>query len=272
MIKNKALFFFVILKVLLVYYFFFISQKSSHPKIVIVQIATHPALNTVVSTIKSSIKDFCRKNKYDIVCKNADGNIINMEMLATDIVNDTSVTKVVAIGSPALQSLIGAAVKYKRSVPIIFGAVTNPQLCNIDSYQYVRGISDQIDFKEVRQELEKIGCGKKIGFLCGSGDVGSVYTFNQLEGDASYKLISFGCSIESEVIQAAESACQKVDILFIPTDNMIASAIESVRMVAKKYNVPLFMTDKILFERGGDYFSGVDYRKHGEQVAALVRE
>lgn len=270
MIKNKTLFVFVIIKVLFLYYFFFIYKKSSYQKIVIVQIASHPALDTVVSAIKASIKDFCQEKRCDIVCKNADGNIMNMEIMAADIVNDASLMKVVAIGSPTLQSLIGAANKYKRSVPIIFGAVTNPQLCNIDSYQNVCGVSDQIDFKEVRWELEKIGCGKKIGFLCGSGDVGSAYTFNKLQGDTSYELIQFGCSIESEVMQVVESACQKVDILFIPTDNMIASAIETVRMVAKKYNVPLFMTDKILFERGGNYFSGVDYQKHGDQVAALV--
>lgn len=270
MIKNKALFVFVIIQALFLYYFFFIYKKFSHQKIVIVQIATHPALDTVASTVKASIKDFCQKNKYDIVCKNADGNIMNMELIAQDIVNDTSVVKVVAIGSPALQSLIGAGVKYKSTIPIIFGAVTNPQLCNINSYHYVCGVSDHIDFQEVRQVLEKIGSGKKIGFLCGSGDVGSAYTFDQLQENATYELIPFGCSVESEVMQATETACQKVDILFIPTDNMIASAIETVRMVAKKYKIPLFMTDKILFERGGDYFSGVDYRQHGQEIAALV--
>ena len=51
---------------------------------------------------------------------------------------------------------------------------------------------------------------------------------------------------------------------------MIASAITIIIQIAKKYNTPLFITDTLLFQLGGDYAQGVDYTEQGQEMVESI--
>lgn len=270
--KNIIMVMFFIISSFVLYYIFSSSKKVIQNKIVILQTARHPALDRMKDMIIEVITPYCQENRYNIECKNGDGNIMNLELLAEEAMNNAVTKKIIAIGSPALQSAINAGLKYKKEIPIIFGAVTYPEICRVGMYPYVKGISDQLNFSAVINELTSVAEGKKIGFLYSVGDEGSRYTLEKLSYSNEYEMIPFGCTTEGEVMQMVDSACQKVDLLFIPPDNMIAGAIKTIRAIVKKYNKKLFMTDKVLFDRQSDYFCGIDYASHGRALGEIVKE
>lgn len=178
---------------------------------------------------------------------------------------DDSFNVYVAIASPAVQSLA----RLEKNKPIIFAAVTDYNVLGIEKQKNIGGFLDQLDYNSVIASLQELFPDKKIGIPYAIGDVSSEYTIKKLE-EAKLQIMRFGCASESELISNVQSACQSVDVLFLPTDNMIASAITIIIQIAKKYNKPLFMTDTLLFQLGGDYAQGVDYTQQGEAMVESI--
>ena len=244
--------------------FYFKSKEPVKYKIAIVQTASHPALNAIAEVL---IIDLQEKYKEDIkiICKNGEGSLSNLESIATQLVYDDSYQLYIGIGSPAVQSLA----RLEKKKPIIFGAVTDPVILGIDTQKNVGGFLDQIDYDAVIKSLLEVFKDKKIGILYGVGDLSSEYTIKQLE-NSPLSIERFGCVGESELIATVYRACNSSDVLFIPTDNMLASAIKIVIEIARKQNKPIFMTDTLLFELGGDYAQGIEYKKQGKEMAELI--
>jgi ABC-type uncharacterized transport system substrate-binding protein len=230
------------------------------------QTASHPALNTISNVVASNLKQ-----KYnidiDIVLKNGEGVLMNIESIANQFICDDSYDMYLAIGTPALQSL--ARLEKKR--PVLFGAVTDTTLLGLDLQENISGFLDQLDYNEIILNLLKLFPNKIIGILYSLGDISSQYCINELI-NSSLLIKTFGCVGESELIPTLEVACQSSDVLFIPTDNIMASAIKIIIDVAKKYKKNIFMTDTLLLSIGGDYAQGVDYNKQGEEIAFLIKE
>ena len=62
----------------------------------------------------------------------------------------------------------------------------------------------------------------------------------------------------------------KVDAIYIPTDNTVASALESVIAVGEDNQLPVFAGDTGSVERGAIASLGFDYYDVGRQTGALV--
>jgi putative ABC transport system substrate-binding protein len=74
----------------------------------------------------------------------------------------------------------------------------------------------------------------------------------------------------SEVQDAAQSLVGKVDVIYVPTDNTIVSALESVIAVGKDNKLPVFSGDTDSVNRGTIASIGFDYFQVGLQTGALV--
>lgn len=264
MIKKIILFLLILIVSLSVFYFK--KQETYKYKIALLQTASHPALNTIREVILQQLQEKYKKDIV-IVCKNGEGLLSNIESIANQLVYDDSFMIYVAIGTPAIQSLA----RLEKNKPIIFGAVTDHTILGIDTQKNICGRLDQIDYYAVIESLQKLGLDKKIGVLYSVGDLSSEYTIEQLE-KSNLQIQRFGCAGESELITNIQSACNSSDILFLPTDNMIASAIKIVIEMAKKYNTPIFMTDTLLFQLGGEFAQGVDYAQQGKDISEMITE
>jgi putative ABC transport system substrate-binding protein len=244
--------------------FYFKNKNSVRYKIALLQTASHPALNTIAEVLISDLKKKY-KNDIAIVAKNGEGSLANIDTIANQLMYDDSYQLYVGIGSPAVQSLA----RLEKERPIVFGAVTDASILGIDRQKNVCGFLDQIDYDSVITSLLSLFSDKTIGVLYGVGDLSSEYTIRQLE-HTKLNIKRFGCIGESELIANIQAACQSSDIIFLPTDNMIASAIKIVIDMTKKYNKSIFMTDTLLFELGGSYAQGIDYKEQGKEMVRAI--
>jgi putative ABC transport system substrate-binding protein len=76
----------------------------------------------------------------------------------------------------------------------------------------------------------------------------------------------------ADVYTAAKSLVGKSDAIFIPTDNTIVSALESVLKVGTQNKLPVFAADVDSVERGAVAAMGFDYYKHGYQTGAMAKK
>ena len=71
---------------------------------------------------------------------------------------------------------------------------------------------------------------------------------------------------------AAKSLVGRCDAVFIPTDNTIVAALESVIKVGTQNKMPIFAADVASVERGAVAAMGFDYYKHGYQTGAMAKK
>jgi putative ABC transport system substrate-binding protein len=262
MIKKFITIFFLAIGFVLLFYFK--NKDIFRYKIAILQTASHPALNKIAQILEADLK-----NKYNndikIIIKNGEGILNTLDSMANQLVCDDDCSLYVALGSPALQSLM----RLEKKRPIVFGAVTDPSVLGVESKKNVCGFLDQIDYDVVINSLKQLFSDKKIGILYGVGDLASEFTIKKLES-TKLNIQRFGCVGESELIGSIQAACLSSDVLFLPTDNMIASAIKMVFDMANKYKKPIFMTDILLFELGGSYAQGIDYKEQAHDIAEAI--
>jgi putative ABC transport system substrate-binding protein len=74
----------------------------------------------------------------------------------------------------------------------------------------------------------------------------------------------------SEVDQAAKSLAGKVDAIYVPTDNVVVSALEAVIKVAEDNKILLIAAEKDSVMRGAVATIGLDYYELGKQTGEMA--
>lgn len=74
----------------------------------------------------------------------------------------------------------------------------------------------------------------------------------------------------SDVASAAQSLVGKADAIFVPTDNLVVSALEAVIEVGTENKIPVFSGDTNGVDRGAVASIGVDYFKSGQLAGEKV--
>jgi putative ABC transport system substrate-binding protein len=74
----------------------------------------------------------------------------------------------------------------------------------------------------------------------------------------------------SEVYQAAKSLVGRSQAVYVPTDNTIVSALESVAKVCTDNDLPLYAADVDSVPRGAVAALGFDYYEHGRQTGSMA--
>ena len=74
----------------------------------------------------------------------------------------------------------------------------------------------------------------------------------------------------ADVLAAAQSLVGKVDVIYVPTDNTIVSALESVIRVGIDNQIPVFAGDTDSVPRGAIAALGFNYYDVGRQTGKIV--
>ena len=102
----------------------------------------------------------------------------------------------------------------------------------------VSGTSDAVSAEQIMELAVRITPGiKKIGALYNSSETNSVSVVNDLKAYASRNgmtVVESTVTNTSEVQQAVQSLVGKVDAIFSPIDNTVASAMPLVAQVTRK--------------------------------------
>lgn len=247
-------------------------------KIGIVQIVEHPSLNTIREACVAQLAEDGFKDGENVIIdyQNAQGDQTNLKTICQKFSNH-QYDLIIAIATPSAQAAVGET----REIPIVFSACTDPVgsglVSNLEKPgQNVTGTSDAVSAEKIMQLAERITPNiKTIGALYSSSETNSISVVNNLKKYAQKNgmtVVEATVTNSSEAQQAASSLVGKVDAIFCPIDNMIASAMPIVAQVAKKAELPFYVGADSMVKDGGLATYGVNYIQLGEATGDMAAE
>lgn len=248
--------------------------KPKKIKIGIAKILQHPALDSVEQGIIDAINDAGFKVTYDL--QNANGDVNTANQIAAQYKAE-KVDVAVGIATPIAIALANTM----KDTPIVFGTVTDPLGAGlVTTLEHgegnVTGMSDELPSNEHIKLFKQIAGIKTLGYIYTASEDNSVSALNLVKKgceEAGLELVVQAISNSSEVKQAAESIVDKVDGLYLSTDNTVFSALPSLVAVFNKSKKPIFSGDVTGALEGGCFMaSGFNYYKAGYATGEMVVE
>jgi len=86
----------------------------------------------------------------------------------------------------------------------------------------------------------------------------------------NYKVVEKGVSSSNEVNQAMSSLVGNIDVLYVPTDNLIVSSMPMVSKIATDNKVPVISSEDGSVKAGALACQGIDYEKLGYITGELA--
>ena len=256
------------------------SVTAQSTTISVSQFVEHPALDAVLKGFQDYLKEKGIDVKYNV--HNAQANMGTATQIAQQMVGEKA-DLLVAIATPSAQTCAQALSKAPADLkrPFLFTAVTDPVAAGLVTdlqkpENGITGVSDLLPIEEhIKMVLAYDSNIKTLGVLFNSGEANSkatVASINALSSKLGFIVVEATASKTADVFQAAKSLVGKVDAVFIPTDNTIISALESVIKVGVQNKLPIFAADVDSVKRGAVAAMGFDYYKHGYQTGALAEK
>ena len=206
----------------------------------VLQLVEHPALDAARQGFIDRLSELGYEAEFDI--QSAQNEMSIAVTIAQKFKSDRK-DLVLAIATPAAQ----AAVNVIDDIPILITAVTDPVAAQlVDSIERPGGnLTGTSDLTPVRTQLELltqiVPNARRVGVLYNSGEVNSVVQV-QIARDAArdlgLTLVEATAATTAEVLQAAQSLVGRVDAIYVPTDNTVVAAIESVVLVSEQARLP----------------------------------
>jgi putative tryptophan/tyrosine transport system substrate-binding protein len=244
-------------------------------KIGITQFAPHPSLDAATEGFKKALKDKGIKATFDE--QNAQADMNNTQTIANNFVGD-KVDLIFANATPSATAALNAT----KEIPIIFTSVTDPVGAGlVEAFdkpgKNITGTTDNhpdATKKTIYFITEEVKA-KKVGVIYNSGEQNSVVQIKEvkkLAEEKGAKLVEVSVSTTAEVKQAAESLVGRVDAIYIPTDNTVVTALDSVISIANSKKIPLFVGELDSMKKGAVAASGFSYFDLGYQSGLMAAE
>ncbi|WP_075981792.1 ABC transporter substrate-binding protein [Bacillus massilinigeriensis] len=247
-------------------------------KVGIIQLVEHPSLDAAREGFIEALKDagYEEGKNLKLDYQNAQGDVNNNMTIAQKLVSDKS-DVILAIATSSAQ----AVAQSTKDIPVLFTAITDPVGAElVQSLEKpganVTGTSDthpDAIKKTINSIKEFIPEAKKVGIIYNSGEPNAVVNVkNAKEAIKELGLESVEATISqsSEVKQAAESLVGRCDVFYIPKDNTVVSALESVITVANAEKIPTFVGEGDSVKRGTFASYGLDYHDLGYKTGKMA--
>lgn len=252
--------------------------KDDTVTIGIVQIVEHTSLDMIRESLvkELEVKGYADGQNVKINYQNAQGDQSNLNSICKKFVGD-GVDVIVAIATPSAQAAAAAT----SDIPIVFSAVTDPVSAKlVTSLEKpegnITGTSDAIPVDEVFELCKTLTPEvKTFGFLYTASEVNSqsvIENAKNLAGEYGFDYEEVTITNTSELQQAAYSLANKVDAIYTPIDNGIASAMTLLSEVGKETKIPVYVGADSMVMDGAYATVGINYEDLGKQTADMVVE
>lgn len=253
------------------------SGNSGKMKVGVVQIVRHPALDESNKGFVDALNESGLKDKIEIDQQNAQGDQSNLRSIANRFVSG-DYKLIAAISTPAAQAMANATNK----IPIICTAIAdfeNAKLMKSEKQpdSNVTGTHDRgpLDkqvalIKEIQPNI------KKLGIIYNSSEINSVIQAQKLK-DACKPLgidvVELTVNSVNDVQQVAEGFLGgKVDAIFVPTDNIIASSIPTLMAVVNKEKIPVYGAEQGHVKSGVLASESISFYDIGHRAGEMATE
>jgi putative ABC transport system substrate-binding protein len=246
--------------------------RADTPLVAITAIVEHPALDACRDGVIEGLKQ--QGIAVETTYESAQGQPATAAQIARSFVGmDPAV--IVPISTPSAQAAAAAT----RDIPIVFTAVTDPVDAGLVASMEKPGgnVTGLSDLSPLGQHLDLIleitPEVKRLGFPYNPGEANAVVLLNlmrELAEQRGIEVVEATASKSADVVAAARSLTGQADAIYVPTDNTVVSALESLIVVARQAKVPVYCGDTDSVARGCVGSIGFDYFQVGVQTAAIV--
>ena len=253
-------------------------KEDGKKKIGITQIIEHGALDEAREGFIEGLKEAGYEDgkNIEIDFQNAQGNVMTADSIAKNFVSDKK-DLIFAIATPTAQAAYNAT----KNIPIVVTAITDPVDAGIvKSFDKpetnVTGTSDRAPIEEQIELLKKVMPNtKNIGFIYNTGEANSLVQLKDLKETCSknnINVVETGITTVNEASQALSSLLDKIDVLYTPTDNIIASSMPLITEKCFQKNIGVFGAEVAHVKGGAFLTKGVNYKQLGKESAKKAVE
>ena len=235
----------------------------------ITQIIEHPSLDAARKGLEKALQKNLGK-KVKIEYQSAQGDFGTAQLIAKSYVNSKK-DVIVAISTPSAQAALNAT----KQIPIVYTAVTDPKIAGL-SGKNITGTTDMSPLEEQLNLLKNLlPKAKKVGFLYNPSEQNSVSLlkrFTILAKERQLQVIEKGVNTVNDMNLALNSLLGQVDVLYIPTDNLVTSSEYLLIQQANRKNVPVIASVESSVKKGALATVSIDYEKLGYQTGERILE
>ncbi len=244
--------------------------------VAVTAIVEHPALDACRDGIRDALKagGYEEGKNLKFVYESAQGNPGTAVQIAQKFVGENP-SVIVPISTPSAQAVVGAT----TDIPVVFTAVTDPLGAKLVTNLEKPGgnVTGMSDLSPIAKHLELIKeitpDAKRIGVTYNPGEANAVTLLNLLKENAAasgVEIVEAAAPKSSDVLAAAQSLVGKADVIYVPTDNTIVSALEAVLKVGADNQIPVYAGDTDSVKRGAIAALGFNYYDVGRQTGQIV--
>lgn len=251
------------------------AKKDSYT-VGVVQLVQHDALDAAtkgfMDTLTEKLGD---KVKFDV--QNANGESTNCTTIATGFAA-SNVDLILANATGALQASAAAT----STIPILGTSVTDyATALEIDNWtgttgRNISGTSDLAPIDEQEKMLkEMFPAVKQVGIIYCSAEANSKYQAN-LFGEAlkadgiAYK--EYSAADTNEISTVVTTAVAECDVLYIPTDNTMASSTETIKNIVVPAGIPVIAGEEGICSGCGVATLSISYYDLGCKTGEMAYE
>ncbi|MCO6528448.1 MAG: ABC transporter substrate-binding protein [Lactobacillus sp.] len=242
----------------------------------VLQVVQHPSLDKAYKGFKKGLKEggYTEGKNLKIDYQNAQNSQDNLKSMSEKLINEKS-DLILGIATPAAQSIANTT----EDIPTVVTAVTDlkaAKLVNSNSKpgRNVTGTTDMVSIdKQIELLLSIVPKAKTIGVMYNAGESNS-----KIQADlaiaalkkAGVKVLVKTANTTNDVQQVTETLANKVQGIYVPTDNTFASAASIIGKVVKEKKIPLVAGSTDQIKQGGLASIGIDYEELGKQTGKMA--
>ncbi|MDI6711073.1 MAG: ABC transporter substrate-binding protein [Bacillota bacterium] len=249
------------------------------PVVGISQFVAHPALDLDYKGFVDQMKaeGFIDGQNVEFDFQNSQGDP-NMAKTIADKFAADKVDVILSITTPSSQA--AAQATKGGDIPVVFIAVSDAVGAGlIPAIGEATGtnVTGVYSADPIEQQMDLIGevvpDMKRLGIMFNAGEANSVSNVNRIKEYVQGKgwtVVEATVASSNEVQAAAQSLVGRVDAVFMPQDNTVMSAVQSVIKVCQDNRLPFFTGDTESVKQGALGTVGNDEYDCGRQGAEIV--
>ena len=250
--------------------------EADMPIIGILQQMEHVALDAARDGFIQALADngYVDGENIKLDYQNAQGDASNMSTIADRFVGENA-KMVLAIATDAVTTMASKT----TTIPILGTAVTDYLIHNLVESNEVPGynVSGTSDMNPVSSQVELVKVfapdAKKVGVLYNAGEDNSVIQVQLAKAAIEamgMEYVEVTVSSTNEVQQAAQQLVGMCDVIYLPTDNVVASSMPIVYGVTTESKTPVICAEEGMVQNGGLVTLGISYYELGYQTGKMA--
>lgn len=244
----------------------------------ILQFISHPSLDQIKNGVIKGLKEegYEEGKNIKIEFLNGQGDQSKLNSMSQQLLEKDS-DVLVGIATPAAKSLANAT----SDTPIIMGAISDPVGAGLvkNLKQPGENITGTNNLTPVDQQIELakelFPNAKTMGIIYSSSEENSTSQVKRAEEKASktgLMVKKFAITSSNDLATVTQQACQATDFLYIPQDNTIASAFQTLISESDKVKKPVFVSVDNMVKEGGIATVGQNQFKLGVETGKMAAD